>query len=123
MAFMNPSTTLNWGKTGSVTSTITASNSIRHWTFVINGANVSLYLNGSQLGTSASMGTAQTSYVTTEFLFGARHTNTGTGATDKLNNSTPSLYPVFYQMRIYNTALSSADVSQNYNAVRGTYGI
>ena len=123
LAYMNPSTALNWGKTGVITSTITASNSIRHWAFVINGANGSLYLNGSQLGTTTSMTTAQSSYVTTEFLFGARHTNTGTGATDKLNNSTPSLYPVFYQMRIYNTALSSADVSQNYNAVRGTYGI
>jgi hypothetical protein len=122
MAYMNPSTTINWGKTGSISASITASNSIRHWTFVINGATGLLYLNGSQLN-STSMGTAQTSYVTTEFLFGARHTNTGTGATDKLNNSTPSLYPVFYQMRIYNTALSAGDVLQNYNAVRGTYGI
>ena len=82
-----------------------------------------LYLNGSQLGTTGSLGTAQTSYVTTEFLFGARHTNAGTGATDKLNNSTAANYPVFYQMRIYNTALSAADVTQNYNSVKGTYGI
>lgn len=123
LAFMNSSTTLNWGKTGSISSTITASNSIRHWVFVINGASVSLYLNGSQLGTSASMGTAQSSYVATEFLFGARHTNGGTGATDKLNNSSSANYPVFYQMRIYNTALSAANVTQNYNAVKGTYGI
>ena len=123
LAFMNSSTALNWGKTGVISATITASNSIRHWAFVINGASVSLYLNGSQLGTSASMGTAQSSYVTTEFLFGARHTNGGTGATDKLNNSNSSLYPVFYQMRIYNTALAAGDVAQNYNAVRGTYGI
>ena len=123
MAYMTSSTSITWGKIGSISSSITASNSIRHWTFVINGANGSLYLNGSQLGTTTSMTTAQTSYVATEFLFGARHTNVGTGATDKMNNSTPSLYPVFYQMRIYNTALSVADVTQNYNAVRGTYGI
>lgn len=123
LAFMNSSTTINWGKTGSISASITASNSIRHWVFVINGANGSLYLNGSQLGTTTSMTTAQTSYVTTEFLFGARHTNAGTGATDKLNNSTAANYPVFYQMRIYNTALSAADVTQNYNSVKGTYGI
>jgi large repetitive protein len=122
MAFMNSSTNITWGKTGSIAATITASNSIRHWTFVINGATGLLYLNGSQLN-STSMGTAQSSYVTTEFLFGARHTNAGTGATDRLNNSTPANQPVFYQMRIYNTALSSANVTQNYNAVRGTYGI
>ena len=122
MAYMTSSTSITWGKTGSISATITASNSIRHWTFVINGATGLLYLNGSQLN-STSMGTAQTSYVTTEFLFGARHTNAGTGATDKLNNSNSSLYPVFYQMRIYNTALSAADVTQNYNAIKGTYGI
>jgi hypothetical protein len=123
MAFMNSSTTINWGRTGSISSSITASNSIRHWTFVINGSSGLLYLNGSQLGATGSLGTAQSSYVTTEFLFGARHTNAGTGATDKLNNSSSSNYPVFYQMRIYNTALSAGDVLQNYNAVRGTYGI
>ena len=122
MAYMTSSTSITWGKTGSISATITASNSIRHWTFVINGATGLLYLNGSQL-ISTSMGTSQTSYVTTEFLFGARHTNAGTGATDKLNNSNSSLYPVFYQMRIYNTALSAADVTQNYNAIKGTYGI
>ena len=123
MAFMNSSTTINWGRTGSISSSITASNSIRHWTFVINGSSGLLYLNGSQLGATGSLGTAQSSYVTTEFLFGARHTNAGTGATDKLNNSSSSNYPVFYQMRIYNTALSAGDVLQNYNAGRGTYGI
>jgi hypothetical protein len=123
MAYMTNSTTINWGKTGSIASTITASNSIRHWTFVINGTSALLYLNGSQLGATGSLGTAQTSYVTTEFLFGARHTNSGTGATDKMNNSSSPNYPVFYQMRIYNTALSATDVSQNYNAVKGTYGI
>ena len=123
MAYMTSATTINWGKTGAIASSITASNSIRHWAFVINGASALLYLNASQVGTTGSLTTAQTSYVTTEFLFGARHTNAGTGATDKMNNSNSPNYPVFYQMRIYNTALSAADVSQNYNAVRGTYGI
>ena len=124
-AYMITSTGITWGKPpGPTTATITASNSIRHWIFVINGANQLLYLNGSQLGTTY-VGVANNSFVTTDFYFGARHANGGgtlTG-TDKMNNSNSSLYPVFYQMRIYNTALSAADVSQNYNAVRGTYGI
>jgi hypothetical protein len=124
MAYMTNSTSISWGRAaGAIVSTITASNSIRHWTFVINGASGLLYLNGSQLGATGSLVSAQTSYVNTEFLFGARHTNSGTGATDKMNNSSSPNYPVFYQMRIYNTALSAADVSQNYNAVKGTYGI
>lgn len=127
LAFMLSQTNITWGKTGSVSSTITASNSIRHWTFVINGASVSLYLNGSQLGTSASMGTAQSSFVTSEFYFGARHQNNGVGPADKMNNSTPSLQPVFHQMRVYNTALSAGDVTTNYAAVKssvaGGYGL
>lgn len=122
MAFMNSSTNITWGKTGSISATITANNNIRHWTFVINGATGLLYLNGSQIN-STSMGTSQSSYVTTEFLFGARHTNAGTGATDKMNNSNSALQPVFYQMRIYNIALSGSQVTQNYNAIKGTYGI
>lgn len=127
LAFMNSSTALNWGKTGSVASTITASNSIRHWAFVINGASVSLYLNGSQLGTNASMGTAQSSFVNTQFYFGARHNNNGVGPTDKLNNTNTALQPVFYQLRVYNTALSAANVATNYAAVKssiaGGYGL
>jgi hypothetical protein len=101
--------------------TITASNAIRQWIFVINGNNYSLYINGTQLGTSTL--TTQTNFVTSELYFGARHTNNGVGPTDKLNNSNASLYPVFYQMRLYNKALSGAEITQNYNAVKGTYGI
>jgi hypothetical protein len=93
-----------------------------HWMFVIDGTTQSLYLNASQVGASDTV-TAQTLFVTTEFLFGARHTNAGTGATDKMNNSTTSLQPVFYQMRLYNRALSGAEVTQNFNAIKSTYGL
>lgn len=123
LAFMTTSTSITYGKSTSVaTETITASNSIRQWIFVINGTTQSLYLNGTQVGTSDTV-TNQTLFVTSEFLFGARHTNNGTGATDKMNNSNSALYPVFYQMRIYNKALSGSEITQNYNAVKSTYGI
>lgn len=123
LSFMTSSTAITFGKSGGPSSqSITASNSIRQWIFVINGTSHSLYLNGTQVGTTATLAN-QTSFVSTEFLFGARHTNAGTGATDKLNNSSSALQPVFYQMRIYNKALSGAEITQNYNAVKGTYGI
>jgi hypothetical protein len=123
-AYMANASTITWGSPTSNTTnaTITASNAIRHWIFVINGTSKSLYLNGSQLGTTATLNNPS-SYATTEFLFGARHTNVGTGATDKMNNSNASLYPVFYQMRVYNKALSGAEITQNYNALKSTYGI
>jgi hypothetical protein len=123
-AYMPTSTTITWGSptANTTNATITASNVIRHWIFVINGTSKSLYLNGSQLGTTATLNNPST-YATTEFYFGARHTNTGVGPADKMNNSTAANYPVFYQMRLYNKALSGAEITQNYNSIKSIYGI
>ena len=122
-AYMPSSTTINYGKpTSMAAETITASNSIRQWYFVINGTTQSLYLNNTQVGTSDTV-TNQTLFTTNNFYFGSRHTNAGTGATDKMNNSNSALQPVFYQMRIYNKALSAAERTQNYDAIKTTYGI
>jgi hypothetical protein len=122
-AYMANSTSITYGKpNSSATETITASNAIRHWTFVINGTTASLYLNASQVGVSDTV-TSQTTFATSELLFGARHTNTGTGATDKMNNSTSANQPVFYQMRVYNRALSGAEITTNFNTIKGTYGL
>lgn len=124
LAYMPTSTQINYGKSGAPASkTITASNAIRQWFFVINGTTHDVYLNNAKVGTTDTVGSTQTLFATSEFLFGARHTNAGTGATDKMNNSTASLQPVFYQMRVYNKALSVAEMTQNYNAVKATYGI
>jgi len=123
LAYMASNTAINFGRpTQQSSETITASNSIRHWTFVINGTQHSLYLNSTQVGATDTIG-AQTTFATSEFYFGARHVNTGIGPADRMNNSTPANYPVFYQMRVYNKALSLAELTQNYNAVKGTYGI
>ena len=122
-AYMPSGTIINWGKPQSTAAnTITASNSIRHWVFVFNGSNQLLYLNGTQSGTTASI-PAQTLFTTNNLYFGSRHVNDGTGHSDKLNNSNSALQPVFYQMRVYNKALSVAEITQNLNVVRGTYGI
>jgi hypothetical protein len=123
LAYMTSSTGITYGRPNSVAiETIAASNDIRHWTFVINNTSASLYLNGSQVGTTDTIGT-QTLFVNSEFYFGARHVNNGVGPADRMNNSNSDNYPVFYQMRIYSRALSVAEITQNYTAVRGTYGI
>jgi hypothetical protein len=123
LAYMATPTSITYGKSNSSsTETITASNNIRHWTFVIDGTTQSLYLNASQVGTSDTV-TAQTTFVTSEFFFGSRHTNTGTGASDKLNSSISANQPVFYQMRVYNKALTSSEVTTNFNEVKSTYGL
>lgn len=122
-AFMGSATGINYGRAGSMANeAVTPSNSIRHWTFVINGTQHSLYLNGSQVGTTDTIA-AQTLFTTNDFYFGSRHSNAGTGHQDKMNSNIPANLPVFYQMRVYNKALSVAELQQNYNAIKGTYGI
>jgi hypothetical protein len=123
LAFMTTGTSITYGKSTAPTNeTITASNSIRHWTFVINGTQHSLYLNGAQVGVTDTMAT-QTLFATSEFYFGARHVNNGVGPADRLNSSISADQPVFYQMRVYDTALSGAEVTTNFNEVKSTYGL
>ena len=124
LAYLNSSTEISYGIPNSETIvTITESNAIRHWIFVINGTQVSLFLNGSQIGTTDTINN-QTLFATGGFQFGSRFAlNDGTGFGDTMNNSNSALYPVFYQMRAYNRALSGAEITQNYNAVKDTYGI
>jgi len=124
LAYVNSSTEISYGIPNSETVvTITASSAIRQWIFVINGTQASLFLNGSQVGTTDTINN-QTLFATGGFQFGSRHAaNDGTGSGDTMNNSNSALYPVFYQMRVYNKALSGAEITQNYNAVKGTYGI
>ena len=122
-AFMGSSSGINYGRPGlPANEAITPSNSIRHWIFVINGTQHSLYINNSQVGTTDTI-TAQTLFATNNFYFGSRHSNAGTGHQDKMNSSISANQPVFYQMRLYNKALSVAEITQNYNAVKSTYGI
>jgi hypothetical protein len=121
LAYMDGSTNISYGIPNNETAlTITESNSIRHWIFVINGTQASAFLNGSQVGTTGTISN-QTLFATGDFYFGARHGNDGTGFGDTMNNA--DLGPVFYQMRVYNKALSGAEITQNYNAVKDTYGI
>ena len=123
LAYMYSSETISFGvPDNEANKSITASNAIRHWIFVIDGTQASLFLNGSQIGTTATINN-QTIFATGDFYFGARHFNNGTGFGDTMNNSNSADYPVFYQMRVYNKALSGAEITQNYNAVKETYGI
>jgi hypothetical protein len=121
VAYVDGSTNISYGiPYGETAVTITESNAIRHWIFVINGTQASVFLNGSQVGTTSTIDN-QTLFATGDFYFGARHGNDGTGLTDVMNNA--DLGPVFYQMRVYNKALSGAEITQNYNAIKETYGI
>jgi hypothetical protein len=124
LAYVDGSTNISYGIPNSeTTETITESNAIRHWIFVINVTQASLFLNGSQIGSTDTINN-QTLFATGGFQFGSRFAfNNGTGFGDTMNNSDSVLYPVFYQMRVYNKALSGAEITQNFNAVKDTYGL
>lgn len=117
-SYMSSSTVISWASTA---SSITATNGIRHYVFVINGTSRILYQNGTQL--TSSTASNPVGWASNNFYFGARHTNAGTSFTDTMNNSTAGNQPVFYQMRIYNKALSASEVTQNYNEMKLTYPI
>jgi hypothetical protein len=123
LAYVAPATSINFGTPGGQTSeTITVSNDIRHWIFVINGTQASLFLNGSQVGTTDTIGN-QTLFATSELYFGARHVNNGIGPADRMNSSISANQPVFYQMRLYSRALSGSEITANFNSIRGIYGL
>lgn len=113
-----------FGKTGAgVTVDIPPGDNIRHMVFSINGTNQSFYLNGSLRSSNVVIG--QTVFPTGNLYFGARHNNSGTlgAAQDMMNSSNVGQRPVFYQMRVYNRALSGTEANTKYDEIKSTYGI
>ena len=86
-------------------------------TWSTSGSNMTFnfYLNGSNTNTSTI---AQSGYSTnaTTITLGQ---NCAGALTNPLENSSCA----FSSLKIYNRALSAAEVSQNYNALRGRYGL
>lgn len=80
---------------------------INVYDFVVSGADILLYVNGTLVNsTTTTTGTATSS--TSGISFGSRHTNTGTGYTDYAMMN-------LYSAKIYNRALNSSEILQNYN--------
>lgn len=119
--YWGSSTTFNLGSSSRTNSyTVTANAGvIRQFTMVYdNTPSVKLYINGTlQTATSTGYSLAPTAS-TTGLNFGSRHPNDGTANTP--NDCATGTY---YQMRVYNIALSQSQVTDNYNAIKSTYGI
>lgn len=115
---------ITFGRTGTGTPVnIPPGDNIRHMVFSINGTTQSFYLNGSHLSSNVVVG--QTVFPTGNLYFGARHNNSGTlgVAQDMMNSSNVGQRPVFYQMRVYNRALSATEATARYDDIKSTYGI
>lgn len=118
IAYQSSSSSLTFGKPSGGTSWSTTQAAIQGnntvWDFTYDGSTVKLFKNGNTTPVqSAAMTTATLS--TWGIFFGARHINGGgTTATDFSNTT-------FYQMRVYNNALSTTDIAANYAAVKAQY--
>jgi hypothetical protein len=118
IAYQTSSSSLTYGTPsgGTVWSTtqaaIQGNNTV--WDFTYDGTTVKLYKNG--VTTPVSSG-ALTSLPASTYgiFFGARHVNGG--------GTTPTDYSTttFYQMRVYNRALTTTEVASNYAMVKSQY--
>jgi hypothetical protein len=72
-----------------------------------NGTIMRLYKNGTQIGTFSVSGTLATS-VNTNY---------------RIASVTEGMVGDFYQAMVYNRALSAQEVLDNFNAIRGRYGV
>jgi hypothetical protein len=100
---------------GTATYSVTGWTNINVWDFVISGTNVTVYQNGTSLGTKTFTAPSG-GYATTGLYFASRHANNGSGPTDNCVGT-------YYAMRVYNVALNSTQILNNYNAVGLTYGL
>jgi hypothetical protein len=98
-----------WGVGGETVSGITYStNQWINLSMTYNGTTITGYKNGSLFGTTASTRT-----------FSAGSINIGKGAVSASEYFTGNISMV----QIYNRPLTAIEVSQNFNATRGRYGI
>jgi hypothetical protein len=91
-----------------------------HLVHTYGGSSQSLYINGSLIGTYSSAATGNITYDVnnTKLAIGADFNGTGYDAGPSLfvNGKMPVV-------KIYNIALSAAQVLQNYNATKGRFGL
>ena len=109
LTFGTPAGGITWSTTqAAIQGTTTA------WDFTFNGTTISLYKNGNSTPVRSAAMSAITASAAGIF-FGARHVNGG-GATPADYSAT-----TFYQIRVYNAALSTADIATNYTTVKTAY--
>lgn len=124
-AYWGGSTTLQIGSTSRTNSYSVSANtgSTRHFVIVIdNTPSATLYINGSLINPTSTAYSLAPSVASNGLNFGSRHPNDGSS-----NVPTDSATGTYYQMRVYNIALNSTQVTNNYNAVKssvsGGYGL
>ena len=116
LAYLTNSSSLSSGTpTGPLLSSVSAITSLAIWDWVCNGTTMTVYKNGTQVSTGSFSAPAG-GFATNNLFWGARHTNTGVGATDVMPGT-------FYLFQYYNSSLSGAQVLSNFNTNRSRFGL
>jgi hypothetical protein len=105
--------------TGARTNTALTSNTDYHVAYSWNGSTVSVYLNGNLQSTTSTLQAANGRQNVTQLGVGTTSRNIGSRYDGTNNNWVGTINSV----RFYNRALTAAEVRQNFNALRGRYGI
>ena len=90
--------------------TIPTINQIAQWTVTFNGSNIKVFINGV-LNNSTTTASNQSGSNSTFYI--------GT-FTDAGSEAFPG---AIYECQVYNRVLSDDEISQNYNAQKGRYGL
>jgi hypothetical protein len=105
--------------TGARTNTVLTSNTDYHVAYSWNGSTVSVYLNGNLQSTTSTLQAANGRQNVTQLGIGTTSRNIGSRYDGTNNNWVGTINSV----RFYNRALTAAEVQQNFQALRGRYGI
>jgi len=109
LVFGRPSSSVTWSTTQAA---IQGNNTA--WDFTYDGTTVKLYKNGDATPVaSGAMGVATAS--SAGIFFGARHVNGGGPTPTDFSATT------FYQVRVYNRALTTTEIADNYTTVKTQY--
>lgn len=121
--FISPTGYVGFAKNGSITDIYAASSSfaveLNKWAYIgyvrSGTTSVTIFYNNNYATISDSGGNG-TVITSNPFTIGSGSTNTDKGQSKLINTSISNI-------KVYNRALSAAEISQNYNALRGRYGI
>ena len=115
LAYFLNANTLVFGSPGSqITANPGDVSGTNLWSFTWDGSTAAIYKNNSQLATGSVTNPGGAHPTNTNW--GARHTNTGTGATDYC----PGKYR---RLLRWQSTLTSTQVTSNYNAFKSNYGL
>jgi hypothetical protein len=117
MAYQASTAAVTFGAPTSGTGvSLTSANiaNVNVWDFTVSGTQANVYLNGVTFGNLTI--TAPTSIGTANLYFASRHVNGGGGTTDTATGT-------YYSMRVYNRALSYAEVQTNYTTLKSIHGL